>query len=84
MGNESPVDETSQSQADSPVSQVTAKSISANQVSTLLSLAQDRANQVKSYLVNEGEVASKRLSSCSPTISYEVENAPKVTFDQIN
>lgn len=63
---------------------VTAKAINANQVSVLLELAQQRADLVKNTLVESGKVTSKRLLFCSPTIDYDENASPRLSFEQVN
>lgn len=60
---------------------VTQKSITAMQVQELMNLNQVRAEKIKAYLVNEGDVESKRILSCSPTIDYKKGAEPRVSFN---
>ncbi|MDA8622446.1 DUF748 domain-containing protein, partial [Psychrosphaera sp.] len=60
---------------------VTKKSITATQVQELMSLNQLRAEKIKAYLVNQGNVESKRILGCSPTIDYQKGASPRVSFN---
>ena len=60
---------------------VTQKSITATQVQELMDLNQARAEKIKAYLVNEGNVESKRILGCSPTIDYKKGAEPRVSFN---
>ncbi|GAB2993733.1 DUF748 domain-containing protein [Psychrosphaera aestuarii] len=63
-------------------SSVSKKSITAEQVQQLIDLGQRRAEDTKSFLVNKGEIKSKRILACAPTIEYKANAKPRIAFNE--
>lgn len=63
-------------------SSISKKSITAEQVQQLIDLGQRRAEDTKSFLVNKGEIKSKRILACAPTIEYKANAKPRIAFNE--